>query len=599
MSARLKSKLRAFDRVLASESWRTYRRIIYKLCQDHPDEPWATQIPVLLRGKDISGLVTLADSLVGTAYPTASSHFLANQMAALIRKYPFPKNLSPYDPEAKAKETWIEMEQKCSYLNSKFISPLRRELSPMYDRMRRFISYVLSDNVPLAEIYDHCDIGPGASVGVHGKATNLARKFGGVWTVSPTAREYARSAVLRNFHLVELLNHRESPFVCLDLEELKRNFDSRSRTVSYNKVTFVPKTVKTLRSIAVEPLLNTFVQKGVDSVMRLRLQRVGIDLKHQSINSEMARQGSLSDEPESFVTLDLSNASDSISIGLVRELLPPDWYFFLESIRSKEYELDGELYTYQKFCSMGNGFCFPLETLIFTAACVAVGAGAAPVKFHVYGDDIVLRKRYAEDLIVLLNDMGFEINLQKSFISGSFRESCGSDWFSGDDVRPVTLDFELNNLESLFKILNLSRRSWRTIAFFEGVRDLLISRIPSELRFFRPVAGPENTALTVEKDLFMTCPYAVWSKDLQCWAWRELVSTSVPDKGWKSLGKSNLLLLIAALRGANSSVPFAVRRKTYRAIRRVSYSPVRLTDWEVVERVTNVLLRRVSTLVKG
>ena len=599
MSAKLRSKLNAFDRVLANESWQTYRRIIYKLCQDHPDCSWATSIPGLLRNRDISGLVTLADSLVSTKYDTATSHFVANQMAALIRKYPFPKQLNPYDPEAKAKETWVEMEQKCSFLNSKFLSPLRREFSPLYDRMRKFISYALSDTVPLAEIYSECDIGPGASIGTHGKATNLARKFGKVWSVNPIARDYARSAVLQNWHLVEFLNHRAGPVVCLDIEELKRNFDAQTSAVSYNKVTFVPKTVRTLRSIAVEPLLNTFLQKGVDNVMRLRLRRIGIDLKHQSINSEMARQGSLSDEPDSFITLDLSSASDSISIGLCKELLPPEWFDFLNSIRSPEYLLDGELYTYHKFCSMGNGFCFPLETLIFTAACFAVGAGTAPVDFHVYGDDIIVRKRYAEPLIALLNDMGFEINLNKSFVSGNFKESCGSDWYCGDDVRPITLDFELDSLESLFKILNLSRRSWRTIAFFEGIRDLLISLIPNELRFFRPVAGPENTALTVESDLFMTCPYAVWSKDYQCWSWLELVTTPVPDKGWESLGKSHLLLLMAALRGANSKVPFAIRRKTYRAIRRVAYSPVRLTDWEVVACASNRLLRRALALVKG
>jgi hypothetical protein len=599
MSAKLRSRLNAFDRALANESWQTYRRIIYKLCQDYPDCSWATSIPGLLRNKDISGLVSLADSLVATKYATATSHFVANQMSALIRKYPFPKHLNPYDSEAKAKETWIEMEQKCSYLNSKFLSPLRRELSEKYDRMRKFISYALSDYVPLKEIYDNCDIGPGASVGVHGKATNLARKFGGIWSVSPAARDYARSAILQNWHLVELLNHRTGPVVCLDVDELTKSFNARTSAVSYNKVTFVPKTVRTLRSIAVEPLLNTFLQKGVDNVLRLRLLRVGIDLRHQSINSEMARKGSMSDELNSFVTLDLSNASDSISTGLCKELLPPDWFYFLNQIRSHEYLLDGEVYPYHKFCSMGNGFCFPLETLIFTAACFAVGAGTAPVDFHVYGDDIILQKRYAEPVIELLNDMGFEINLQKSFVSGFFKESCGSDWYCGDDVRPITLDFELNSLESIFKILNLSRRSWRTFAFFEGIRDDLISLIPSELRFFRPVAGPENVALTVENDLFMTCPYAEWSKDLQCWSWIELVMTPMPDKGWESLEKSNLLLLMAALRGANPKVPFAIRRKTYRAIRRVAYSPVRLTDWEVVARASNVLLRRALALVKG
>lgn len=571
MKSKVLSEVVSFDRAFSKKSWRTYKRIVCRLCLDHPDQPWAKLIPGYLRSKQILPLLDLADALVAQVHATAKDTFLAHQIAAVIRKYPFPKT-EGLNPEAKARETWIDSEQKCSFVNSRFRLPFWGPFWKEYEKMRNFLSYVLSSKVPLRKIYSQCDVGPGASLGTHGNATNIARKYGGIWTVTPGARDYAYAALTENWHLVELLNKRPGLPMCIDPKEIRTLFEDRISTVTHNKVTFVPKTARTLRSIAVEPLLNSFLQKGTDLVLRSRLKRLGIDLSNQGINSEMARKGSLCDDEESFVTLDLSSASDSISTGLCRSILPPDWFHFLDSIRSKYYELDGIRYEYQKFCSMGNGFCFPLETLLFVAACHSVGCGVPKEDFHVYGDDIIIRKKHATKLIALLEDMGFEINSKKSYTSGKFRESCGSDWYDGDDVRPITFDKELDSLQSLFKLWNLSRRSWRTTAFFSGVRELILSMIPTSLQLLRPRNGNADSAMTTEKDHFMSSRYARWSRDLQTWQWTELITTPYPDKGWKGIHRSEQLLMIAALRGSSSEKPFVLRRKTHKAIRKVSYS---------------------------
>lgn len=573
MKSKVLSEVFAFDRAFSKETWRTYKRIVCRLCLDHPDQAWSKLIPGYLRSKQILPLLELADSLVAQEHATARETFLAHQIAAVIRKYPFPKTQG-LNPELTARETWIDGEQKCSFVNSRFEQPFWGSFFEEYERMRNFLRYALSDTVPLRKIYSLCDIGPGASLGTHGNATNLARKFGGVWSVTSTARDYAYAAFSDNWHLTELLCKNADHPTCIDPKEIRNLFEGRISTVTHNKVTFVPKTAKTLRSIAVEPLFNSFLQKGVDQVLRLRLKRLGIDLSNQGINSELARKGSLSDDEESFVTLDLSSASDSISTNLCKQLLPPNWFDFLNQIRSRQYELDGILYDYQKFCSMGNGFCFPLETLLFTAACHAVGCGQTMDDYHVYGDDIIIRKKHASKLIALLEDMGFEVNSKKSYTSGKFRESCGSDWYNGDDVRPITFDKELDSLQSLFKLWNLSRRSWRTYAFFSGVRELILSWIPTSLQFMRPFDGNADSAMTTEKDRFMSSKYAKWSKDHQAWMWVEVVSTPYPDKGWRAIQRSEQLLMIAALRGSSSKEPFVIRRKTHKAIRKVSYSSV-------------------------
>lgn len=574
MKSKVQRSLRRLRRNLSANSWENYRQLIAGVCQDHIATSWSTKVAELLGNNDISGLVDYADSLVEQKHPTASQHLLANQIASLIRKYPFPTDLNPYDPEKKARDTFLKSEDKCRQMNERLSSPDfwgSTSFGSEFESMYRFIRYVLRDSPDLKSIYDKCYFGPGASIGVHGNATNLKQKIASDWSVSPSAFLYARSAVLNNWHLVELLARKEAGgFVCLDPDLLYKRFGERCVIRAYNKIAFVPKTVKTFRSIAVEPLLNGYVQAGTDLYMRGRLRRIGIDLSDQSINSEMARLGSLSDGDDSFVTIDLSSASDSISIELCRLLLPPDWFEFLNSIRSSSYSHNGEVIRYHKFCSMGNGFCFPLETLLFTAACFSLGCGIAGQDFHVYGDDIIVRKRFATKLVSLLGDMGFDVNSNKTFLEGPFRESCGADWYNGVDVRPFILDFELNELSSLFKILNLSKRSPLTTMFFSGVEPYLKGLIPDNLRFWRPLAGPSDTAVTVERDEFMSSPFAKWSRDLQCWEWTELIHRPVVDRS--EMRDSDLSLLMAALRGSSSSSPFVIRRKTRTGVRRVAYA---------------------------
>jgi hypothetical protein len=180
--------------------------------------------------------------------------------------------------------------------------------------------------------------------------------------------------------------------------------------VQYNKITCVPKNAKTDRTIAIEPTLNGFLQTGVDRFYKKRLRRIGVDLSSQALNKALARIGSLYG---CYSTIDLSSASDSMSVQLIKELLPADWFSFLDAIRSPSYSLDNKTpVRYEKFCIMGNGFCFPLETLIFRAAVEYV---MSVCSIHpnrtcaVYGDDIIVPYECALLLIEVLRDLGFSL----------------------------------------------------------------------------------------------------------------------------------------------------------------------------------------------
>lgn len=211
-------------------------------------------------------------------------------------------------------------------------------------------------------------------------------------------------------------------------------------TIQPGELMFVAKNAKTDRSIIVEPSCNTLVQKGIGTYMKHRLRQHGVNLFDQSeaktSNRQRALRASISDD---YMTIDLSSASDTIAKLLVLELLPYEWYEFLSSIRTsrvvcKDYGLDIEL---EKFSSMGNGFTFELETLIFYAlsrSCCIV-EGIIP-DVAVYGDDIIAPSSIYDLLKEVFDIAGFEINSEKSYISGPFRESCGGDYFLGQSVRP-------------------------------------------------------------------------------------------------------------------------------------------------------------------
>lgn len=188
--------------------------------------------------------------------------------------------------------------------------------------------------------------------------------------------------------------------------------------------------------------------------MKSRLAKAGISITDQTINQRFARQGSISNL---LATLDLQSASDSIATELVRFLLDDDWFVLLQAARSgttlyrKPNNLE-EFIRLEKFASMGNGFTFPLETVIFWALTAAACEGSVS-SVSAYGDDLICPSDRAESVIGLLEYCGFTVNTKKSYVSGPFRESCGADYYLGIDTRPYYQE-NLVSGESLFVLHN-------------------------------------------------------------------------------------------------------------------------------------------------
>lgn len=243
---------------------------------------------------------------------------------------------------------------------------------------------------------------------------------------------------------------------------------------------FVAKTATTDRPIVKQPSLNVMFQRGVGRVIEDRIGVVGLNTRDQTQNQRLARVGSLDG---SLATIDLSSASDTIAYRLVQHLLPEEWLTLLDYGRTPTVRYKGQRIRVEKYSDMGNGFTFPLQTLIFwalaSATCDVFGIENRAVA---YGDDIIVTAAAAPHLIGVLHDLGFTANPAKSFWQGPFRESCGADYFRGIDIRPWYAKSKLTTAD-LYCLHN------HYVANGDTDRaKVIVDNIPQKLRLFGPCA---------------------------------------------------------------------------------------------------------------
>lgn len=252
-----------------------------------------------------------------------------------------------------------------------------------------------------------------------------------------------------------------------------------------NRFASVPKDATKNRGICTEPGLNVWAQLALGECMKQRLLRRGLDLEEgQDFHRRMAKEASRDGH---HATLDLSNASDTICKELVRLLLPSDWYGVLDDLRSPETMIQGRWVVLEKFSSMGNGCTFELETLVFASLAHAMG-GRVGFDSWVYGDDMIVPSRLAASLVKLLQLSGFTINQKKSYLDGSFRESCGGDYLNGADVRPYFLENAPHDAATRFSFHNgiIDLATKFNMPELVAVARSTIDSIPLPMRVFGP-----------------------------------------------------------------------------------------------------------------
>lgn len=253
----------------------------------------------------------------------------------------------------------------------------------------------------------------------------------------------------------------------LHLYQCARNYWERDvKESGINKVLFVPKDSRGPRTIACEPLEYQFVQQGLRKSLYRHLEthpltRGRINFEDQTVNQRKALEASL--KGSSLVTVDLKDASDSVSVNLVEWLFQksPSLLRCLMALRTGQSVLPtGEIVHLKKYAAMGSALCFPIEALVFytliQGLCKYYKMDAYRNAF-VYGDDIIIDKTIYDKMVYVFESVGLQVNRDKSCTTGLFRESCGADYYDGHDVTYLKVrDMDSSRPQGLASMVALS-----------------------------------------------------------------------------------------------------------------------------------------------
>ncbi len=286
----------------------------------------------------------------------------------------------------------------------------------------------------------------------------------------------------------------------------KENFSECRPRLASAKLISVLKNSTSRRTITIEPMLNQFLQQGLSSRLKSAIDSCpvlsnSIALTHQEYNQKLALEGSRDDN---WATIDLKSASDLMSLKLVELVFGrfADFYQRMMCCRSPSVEEASKpLLTLGKFAGMGNALTFPVQSVCFAVVCIAAildfqGKSPSPRNVErasrsvrVYGDDIIVKREHAQQVVSWLHEVGLQVNLNKSFLDGNFKESCGVEAYRGVDITPLYLRHRPDqaNVASpsvIASLVSLSNHMWMEGLYSastwlkEHVESALGSRLP-------------------------------------------------------------------------------------------------------------------------
>lgn len=255
----------------------------------------------------------------------------------------------------------------------------------------------------------------------------------------------------------------------------------------FTKMAEVPKSIKSNRTVSSEPAMSMFAQLAVNDELVKQIHRLfagHVSLHDQEMHNDLLYRSGMA-------TLDLSDASDHISVSLVSSVLPQLWPV-LAQVRSEYSQLPtGDIIRLGTFAPMGAGVCFSVMTTVILGiirfAFSDLGFNWKTESWSVYGDDIIVPLYIADYVIDLLERAGLVINHAKSCTAGVYVESCGLELRHGYDVTPCYLKDPLDTLEA---------------SKVEQIAQKLCEQYPSTLKQILEMAAPIRGVR--------------YNKDLQC-----------------------------------------------------------------------------------
>jgi hypothetical protein len=149
---------------------------------------------------------------------------------------------------------------------------------------------------------------------------------------------------------------------------------------------------------------------------------------------------------------------------------------------------------------MGSALTFPIEAMVFltvillgieqelSAPLAAKDIKSLRGRVRVFGDDLIVPRDNVLSVCDVLSTFGYKVNVDKSFWTGRFRESCGKEYYDGHDVSIVkvrrvlpTTQQDASEVIGAVEFRNQAYWSglWKTAAFMDNHIRKVIKYFPN------------------------------------------------------------------------------------------------------------------------
>ena len=408
-------------------------------------------------GLDVSDILTYRQTIQPTYWHAPVTYFKRRyQLESLFKRYRFANDLfTDKELEARTIAKFLETQNRIAVKKN-----VTHRAFLVLQKARSIVKEILG-SYDEEEHFQACKFGSKADVGCPAASAYLDIKLQ-VAKISGSSehREWFRKNYLQTDDILsDILEQRIVPYS----EEY--DDDTTMGCTESLKLVAVPKKFNIKRSIMPNTRIGSFFTLGLGKVIEKRLTKIGLNIKRlQRLHRLLAKRYS---NTRTHVTADLSAASDSFVWELIARLVPRKWLHILAKGRLTNVTIDSKVYKLESFMTMGIGFTFPLQTLLFYSIIKAImELSGVQGRVSVYGDDLIYPRRIHHFVSQIFTDIGFLLNDDKTFVHHYFRESCGGDYYCGVDVRPFQPEGEFQMLSPkpyavlVYKTINGLLRRW-------------------------------------------------------------------------------------------------------------------------------------------
>lgn len=474
-----------------------------KLFNTLVDSLFAGEAPYRLQSlEDVPRVSSEYEELLPAAreFGDVDSYYRITQAANFFKKLQLEIPEWIRTQETNAKQKWLQSESLCKETNRLLwnlkkspLSLASSDLGHVVSKVRDEVAIIMGDHVPeFSEVACFAEFGPGVSLSTKRDELDPIMKC-----INPSALSSQKDEVwwlLLHSCMGPVLYgslygngvpHQRGKLTRYEAELVMKQV----LWIDHEKYATVPKSISQRRSIGVGGSLATWIQQAYDGFVRGRLKLIGVDLRDQRPNQRLARLGSLN-EGDNPCTIDLTEASNRISFGLIPMLFNVTWARLLVANRAKFTLVGKDRILNEKFSAMGNALTFSLQSVIFSAVVRSIlkERRQEGMRWRVYGDDIIVPKLIYNQVVEWLVLLGFEPNRAKSFSEGNFRESCGADYLSGINVRPLYVKEPIRTVADLYKYINLCLLQAANAPIpahqYRSTIKVLLDAVPKHLRAF-------------------------------------------------------------------------------------------------------------------